>query len=119
MAITIESQPYSFTARGQRLMFIATSDNTGELQFKYGVKITAGSTGQVLQFLVTPDIDGKLIFDLQSVVKLRNDDTQDGWHSYNFFNRKSRTHWEGRRRLYGSTPRMVVGDASRRSTDND
>jgi len=86
MAITIESQPYSFTARGQRLMFIATSDNTGELQFKYGVKVTAGSTGQVLQFLVTPDIDGKLIFDLQSVVKLRNEDTQDGWHSADFSN---------------------------------
>jgi hypothetical protein len=86
MAITIESQPYSFTARGQRLMFIATSDNTGELQFKYGVKVTATSTGQVLQFLVTPDIDGKLIFDLQSVVKLRNEDSFDGWHSNDFSN---------------------------------
>ncbi len=86
MAITIESQPYSFTPRGQRLMFIATSDNFGELQFKYGVKVTASSTGQVLQFLVTPDIDGKLIFDLQSVVKLRNEDTLAGWHSADFTN---------------------------------
>ena len=86
MAITIESQPYSLTPRGQRLMFIATSDNTGELQFKFGVKVTASSTGQVLQFLVTPDIDGKLIFDLQSVVKLRNEDSQNGWHSQDFTN---------------------------------
>ena len=86
MAITIESQPYSLTPRGQRLMFIATSDNTGELQFKYGVKVTATTTGQVLQFLVTPDIDGKLIFDLQSVVKLRNEDTLANWHSQDFTN---------------------------------
>lgn len=86
MAITIESQPYSFTPRGQRLMFIATSDNFGQPQFKYGVKVVASSTGQVLQFLVTPDVDGKLIFDLQSVVKLRNEDTLAGWHSADFTN---------------------------------
>lgn len=84
MAITIESQPYSYTARGQRLMFIATSDNTGELQFKYGVKVNVFSTGQELQFLVTPDINGKLIFDLQSVVKLRNEDSLANWHSRDF-----------------------------------
>jgi hypothetical protein len=57
-------------------MFIATSSNYTESQFKYGVKVTASSTGQVLQFLVTPDVDGKLIFDLQSVVKLRNEDSE-------------------------------------------
>jgi hypothetical protein len=61
-------------------MFIATSSNYTESQFKYGVKVTASSTGQVLQFLVTPDVDGKLIFDLQSVVKLRNEDSTANWH---------------------------------------
>lgn len=86
MAITIESQPYSFTPRGQRLMYIASSDETAQLQFKYGVKVTASSTGQVLQFLITPDIDGKLIFDLQSVVKLRNEDSLAEWHSADFTN---------------------------------
>lgn len=86
MAITIESQPYSYTPRGQRLMFIATSSNYAEPQFKFGVKVTASSTGQVLQFLVAPDIDGKLIFDLQSIVKLRNEDTLAGWHSADFTN---------------------------------
>ncbi len=84
MAITITSQPYSFTPRGQRLMFIATSDNTANTQFKYGVRVLAYSTGQVLQFLVTPDIDGNLVFDLQSVVKLRNEDSLANWHSSSF-----------------------------------
>jgi hypothetical protein len=84
MAITITSQPYSFTPRGQRLMFIATSDNVANDQFKYGVKVTATSTGQVFQFLLSADPSGYLVFDLQSVVKLRNEDSLTGWHSSDF-----------------------------------
>ena len=84
MAITILSSPYLMTPRGQRLMFIASSDNSAQPQFKYGVKVTITSSGQVLQFFVSPDPEGKLIFDLQSVVKLSNEDSATGWHSNPF-----------------------------------
>ena len=84
MAITILSSPYLMTPRGQRLMFIASSDNAPQPQFKYGVKVALASTGQVLQFFVSPDPDGKLIFDLQSIVKLSNEDSAVGWHKNPF-----------------------------------
>lgn len=65
-------------------MVTATSTNSFQSQFKFGVKITATSTAQVLQFLVAPDVVGNLVFDIQSVVKLSNDDTIVALHTSDF-----------------------------------
>ena len=84
MAITIDEQPYSFAPRGQKLLFYASSDNYIQPKFKYGVYISLASTSQTFQFFVAPDVNGYLVFDLSSVVKLFNEDTQPNWHATEF-----------------------------------
>ena len=76
MAITIEDQPYTWSARGQKLMVVASSTNTAQDGFQYGVTVTNYSTTQVFNFYISPAIDGKLYFDLQSLLQLRNQEAQ-------------------------------------------
>ena len=76
MAITIEDQPYSWSARGQKLMIVASSDETAQDGFQYGVTVTNNSTSQVFNFYISPAIDGRLYFDLQSLIQLRNREAQ-------------------------------------------
>jgi len=84
MSILITQQPYAFAPRGQKLLFYALSSNFLQTQFKYGVSVSIQSTGQTLQFFVTPDINNYLVFDLASIVKLRNEDTTTNWHAAEF-----------------------------------
>lgn len=72
MAITIEDQPYTWSARGQKLMIVASSTNTAQDGFQYGVTVTNYNTTQVFDFYISPAIDDKLYFDLQSLIQLRN-----------------------------------------------
>lgn len=95
MAITIEEQPYGFAPRGQKLLFYATSNNYIQPQFKYGVLVYVGSTAQTLQFFVSPDINGYLVFDLASVVKLYNEDAETNWHATDFTNEFNETYGKG------------------------
>ena len=76
MAITIEDQPYSWSVRGQKLMIVASSTNTANDGFQYGVTVTNNTTGQVFDFYISPAIDGRLYFDLQSLIQLRNREAQ-------------------------------------------
>ncbi len=76
MAITIEDQPYTWSARGQKLMIVASSTNTAQDGFQYGVTVTNYNTTQVFDFYISPAIDGKLYFDLQSLIQLRNLEAQ-------------------------------------------
>ena len=86
MAITIEDQPYTWALRGQKLMIVASSDETGNVGFKYGVMIELD--GLAYQFYLSPAPDNKLYFDMQPLLDtMRNyepqnfhfatDDTQD------------------------------------------
>lgn len=86
MAITINDQPYEWAVRGQKLMIIATSTQTAQVGFRYGVEVVIDST--TYNFYVAAAPDNKLYFDLQPLVDdLRNyepldyhfstDDTQD------------------------------------------
>ena len=86
MAITINDQPYAWALRGQKLMVIATSTETAQVGFRYGIEVTIGAN--TYNFLVSAAPDNKLFFDLQPLVDdLRNqelldqhfetDDTQD------------------------------------------
>ena len=76
MAITIEDQPYSWSARGQKLMIVASSDETAQDGFQYGVTVTNNTTSQVFNFYISPAIDDRLYFDLQSLIQLRNREAQ-------------------------------------------
>jgi hypothetical protein len=76
MAITIEDQPYAWSVRGQKLMIVASSDETAQDGFQYGVTVTNNSTSQVFNFYISPAIDGRLYFDLQSLIQLRNREAQ-------------------------------------------
>jgi hypothetical protein len=76
MAITIEDQPYTWSARGQKLMIVASSDETAQDGFQYGVTVTNNTTSQVFNFYISPAIDDRLYFDLQSLIQLRNAEAQ-------------------------------------------
>jgi hypothetical protein len=84
MAITIEDQPYTWSARGQKLMIVASSDETAQDGFQYGVTVTNNTTTQVFNFYISPAIDDRLYFDLQSLIQLRNREAQgDQLHNLN------------------------------------
>lgn len=73
MAITINDQPYEWALRGQKLMVIATSTETAQVGFRYGIDVTVGANGY--NFYVSPAPDGKLYFDLAPLVDdLRNEE---------------------------------------------
>jgi hypothetical protein len=76
MAITLEDQPYTWSARGQKLMVVASSSNVAQDGFQYGVEVTNYSTSQVFNFYISPAIDNRLYFDLQSLIQLRNEEAQ-------------------------------------------
>ena len=62
MAITIEDQPYKWALRGQKLMVVASSDETAQTGFKYGVEVTIDA--KVYNFYVSAAPDGRLYFDI-------------------------------------------------------
>jgi len=66
MAITIQQQPYIFTALKQKLIVVATSTNVGQPGFRYVVTVSNGTTTNI--FYVQPNLSGALVFDLNPVV---------------------------------------------------
>jgi hypothetical protein len=67
MAITIQQQPYSYTALKQKLIVVATSTNVGQPGFRYVVEVTCNG-GNTNTFYVQPNLSGALVFDLNPVV---------------------------------------------------
>jgi len=76
MALSIVDEPYSFTPRGQRLLYRVESTNYTEDGFKYGVLIIDENTGREYEFFLdrSPNIND-LLFDLAGVVKLYNSES--------------------------------------------
>jgi len=72
MAITIQDQPYPWSPRGQKLMIVASSDNTGQDGFQYQVVVYNTVTDKTYTFFLSPAVDGRLYFDMQSLIQLRN-----------------------------------------------
>jgi hypothetical protein len=82
MAITVTDQPYAWTPRGQKLMFVASSDNVANTGFKYRVRVVVYSTGDEYTFYIAPHPAGDLLYyDLASLVKLRNDESTIDVHN--------------------------------------
>ena len=67
MAITIEQQPYSYTALKQKLIVVATSTEVGQPGFRYVIEVTCNG-GNTNTFYVQPNLSGALVFDLNPVV---------------------------------------------------
>ena len=72
MAITIQQQPYSYTALKQKLIVVATSSNIGQPGFRYVVEVSVNG-GAVNTFYVQPNLNGALVFDLYPVVYSKMD----------------------------------------------
>jgi hypothetical protein len=78
MAISLISQPFDWMVRGQKLMIVATSTETSNPGFRYGVDVTIGA--KVYSFYVSAAPDGGLYFDIQPLVDdIRNYDPLN-WH---------------------------------------
>ena len=82
MAITISDQPNAWSPRGQRLLFYLTSTNTAQTGFRVKATININSTGQIYTFLLSTDPYGGLIYDLGSLVSLRNYEDDPDIHAY-------------------------------------
>ena len=72
MAITIQQQPYAYTALKQKLIVVATSTNIGQPGFRYVVEVSVNA-GAVNTFYVQPNINGALVFDLYPAIYAKMD----------------------------------------------
>lgn len=82
MALSVVEQPYSWTLRGQRLLYRISSTNVTEDGFKYGVSVTDIATGKVYTFFVDRSpATNDLLFDLAPVVKMFNDESTPDLHT--------------------------------------
>jgi len=74
--ITIIDQPYAWALRGQKLMIIASSTETANTGFKYGVEVTV--QGVIYNFYLSAAPDGNLYFDMQPLFdSMRNYEPQN------------------------------------------
>lgn len=77
--ITIEEQPYAWAARGQKLIYRASSDETAQVGFKYIIRVNDLSASKYYEFLYDPTpFDAKVYFDLNPLVYLRNWEVDNG-----------------------------------------
>lgn len=72
MAITINTQPYTWTPRGQKLIYDLTSTNSGNTGFKFGIEVNDTAAGKTYNFFLDPSPDGHAYFDLNPLVNLLN-----------------------------------------------
>ena len=78
MAITIEDQPYAWALRGQKLMVVASSTETGQTGFRYGVEVVIDA--KTYNFYIPASPDDRLYFDLAPLLmEMRNYETA-AWH---------------------------------------
>lgn len=82
MAITVDDTPNAMTVKGQKLIYVCSSDNTTETGFKYIVVVKDSGATQIAKFYIPANPAGSLIFDLRQVVYgLVNVDTVDSQQS--------------------------------------
>ena len=63
MAITIEQQPYLYNVKGQKLIYVVTSDNVSEEGFKFKFDIQSYGNS-IATFFVTPNAQGAGLIDI-------------------------------------------------------
>ena len=71
MALTIVDEPFNWVVRGQKIMLIASSTETAQLGFRYGLNITVDA--KTYTFYLSPAPDNNMYFDIAPLVDdLRN-----------------------------------------------
>ncbi len=75
MAITIDDQPYTWTPRGQKLIYALSSDNSGNTGFKFGIEVVDVAAAKTYNFYLDASPDGSAYFDLNPLVNLLNDES--------------------------------------------
>lgn len=81
MAITISDQPNAWSPRGQRLLFYLTSTETAQPGFRIRAEVSVASTAETYAFMLSADPYGGVIYDLGSLVTLRNYEGDPSLHS--------------------------------------
>lgn len=95
MAITIQDQPNAWSPRGQRLLFYLTSDETTQPGFRIRATVDVTSTGQSYIFMLSVDPYGGVIYDIGSLVTLRNYEDDYNIHSLPDINKEEQGYgWE-------------------------
>lgn len=72
MAITINTEPFTWTPRGQKLIYDLSSTNSGNTGFKFGIEVLDVATAKTYFFYLDPSPDGHAYFDLNPLVNLLN-----------------------------------------------
>ena len=72
MAITINTEPFSWTPRGQKLIYDLSSTNSGNTGFKFGIEVLDVATAKTYFFYLDPSPDAHAYFDLNPLVNLLN-----------------------------------------------
>jgi hypothetical protein len=81
MAITMIDYPELWSPRGQKLMFVADSDETSQDGFQYGFEVENQTTGKIYLFMIPPNIgDNYGYFDLASCIAQQNAEVSDLRH---------------------------------------
>lgn len=85
MALSIDDEPLSWAARGQKIMFRVSSDNTAQDGFKYGVEVVNSTTAKSYFFLYDPDPANQfLYFDLNPLLVMANEEYSINPHATPF-----------------------------------
>jgi len=69
MAITLTDQPNPLTVKGQKLIYTATSNNSGATNFKYIVEVFNGLGTSIAKLYIPQNPQGILIFDLAEIIR--------------------------------------------------
>ena len=81
MALTITDEPRPWSPRGQRLIYALTSTETGQDGFRVQAEVYKVSTEETLTFMLSTDPTGSILYDLGSVVTLRNYEDDPDLHA--------------------------------------
>ena len=69
MSVTIADNPNSLTVKGQQLIYVCSSTNTAQTNFKYIVVVKDSSSTQIAKFYIPKNAENKLIFNLRDIVR--------------------------------------------------
>jgi len=86
MALTITDQPRPWSPRGQRLIYALTSTETAQDGFRVQAVVTKVSTAETFTFMLSTDPTGSILYDIGSLVTLRNYEDDPDLHSRTGFN---------------------------------
>lgn len=81
MALTITDQPRPWSPRGQRLIYALTSTETAQDGFRVQAVVYKVSTAETFSFMLSTDPTGSILYDLGSLVTLRNYEDEPDLHA--------------------------------------